>query len=224
MDKNIAAALAKFQSICPKVIKDSTNPHLKSRYAGLDSVLPTIKGPLAEAGLTFTQSPFIAENGAPILKTTITHIESGEFIQSIMPLLLVKQDSQALGSAITYARRYSLVSMLGLDVADEDDDGHAASAPAQAPRQQVKPAQAVHPLLAGMSAHKEFIIKNGDGQVSVAQASKIVLHKVKNYLDQFGVEFNGPADVKKIQGEVLSTVTADIEAAAAEKTWPWLSH
>jgi hypothetical protein len=124
--KNIAKSLAKFHELMGNVAKDADNPYFKSKYAPLESILPAIKGPLKEAGLVFFQAPtFIWEN-TPALATTIMDIESGEKIDFIAPLILAKQDPQGMGSAITYMRRYALVSMLGLNC-DQDDDGNAAS-------------------------------------------------------------------------------------------------
>lgn len=119
--KNLAMALMLFHVKIGKIAKSSTNPFFKSKYAGLPSVLDAITIPLQESNLTFTQFP--NEDG---LCTTLIHTESGEYMQSSFKMLPVKQDPQAQGSAITYARRYSLVSILGLNV-DDDDDGNKAS-------------------------------------------------------------------------------------------------
>lgn len=135
--KNIAKSLAKFHDLMGNVEKSANNPFFKSKYAPLESILPAIKGPLKESGLVFTQSPshitsFTHISGAdnydvvPSLKTTLIDVESGENISENSPLILAKQDPQGQGSAITYMRRYALVSMLGLNC-DEDDDGNAAS-------------------------------------------------------------------------------------------------
>jgi len=122
--KEIAAALFKFQQEVGKVKKDATNPFFKSKYATLSNVLDVIREPLNKCNLVVTQSPFGGDE--PTLSTKIIHAESGEYILSDYPLMLVKNDPQSMGSAITYARRYALVSMLCLDV-DDDDDGNAAT-------------------------------------------------------------------------------------------------
>jgi hypothetical protein len=85
--------------------------------------------PLSDAGLSYTQFP---TDGS--LTTVLMH-ESGEFIHGSMPIHAKKEkDPQAYGSAITYARRYSLASVLGLAVGDEDDDGNAANIPTRESR------------------------------------------------------------------------------------------
>jgi hypothetical protein len=73
--------------------------------------------------MTFPES---AEGGRPVLGYRLQHAQSGEKVGGVMPLLLTKQDPQGLGSALTYARRYSLCAVLNL-VADDDDDGNTAS-------------------------------------------------------------------------------------------------
>lgn len=110
--------LEDFKSKVGSVKKDGNNPYHKSKYSTIESVLMAIEKPLSESGLVFTQLP--QEKG---LFTIICDIESGEKIESFVPYLMTKQDMQQLGSAITYARRYALVSMLGLE--QEDDDGNS---------------------------------------------------------------------------------------------------
>lgn len=125
MDKNLAAALFAAQDAMPDLIKDSTNPHFKNTYISLDRVLETVLPVLREQGIMLNQFP---SNIGPHagLRTVLTHVESGESIEDTMLLPLPKDTAQELGSAITYGRRYAILSILGL-TADEDDDGEAAS-------------------------------------------------------------------------------------------------
>lgn len=120
----LAEALAKAQAQIKGAVKDATNPHFKSKYADLASVWDACRKPLADNGLSVTQSGRVTEYG-PVLVTTLLHT-SGAFVTGEIPLLMGKQDMQALGSALTYARRYGLAAMVGV-VAD-DDDGNAAVA------------------------------------------------------------------------------------------------
>jgi hypothetical protein len=127
--KTLAKSLAKFHELMGTVEKSESNPFFKSKYASLETILPAIKKPLADAGLTFVQMPSMAlieTVATPTLVTSIIDVESGEEFTSETPLLLTKQDAQGHGSAITYMRRYMLVSMLGLNC-DVDDDGNKAS-------------------------------------------------------------------------------------------------
>jgi len=117
---NLAAALCKFQANIGKVKKEATNPFFKSKYASLANILDVIQKPLADAGLSFCQLP-----DADCLTTILMH-DSGEWIEATYCMPVVKtNDPQAMGSAITYARRYALGSILGLNI-DEDDDGEKA--------------------------------------------------------------------------------------------------
>lgn len=121
--KNIIAALLKAQTKISNAKKDGTNTYFNgSKYATLESVIEASKEALSENNLLLTQTLTTDQ----ILITTIYH-ESGEFMQSELKLMLNKQDMQQLGSAITYARRYSITSIL--NIAQEDDDGNGASQP-----------------------------------------------------------------------------------------------
>lgn len=119
--KNLTAALVLFQSRVGTIIKDATNPYHKSKYATLGNILDKIKGPLLECGVWFIQTP----DGEDGLTTRLFHLESQEYVQATYNIR-GKSDPQALGSAITYAKRYSLVAMLVLNI-DDDDDGNAGS-------------------------------------------------------------------------------------------------
>lgn len=135
--KNIAKSLAKFHTIMGTIEKDATNPFFKSKYAPLETILPAIKKPLQDSGLVFFQIPTYLAGDVPALKTTLLDIETGEYISEIVPLILAKHDPQGVGSAITYMRRYCLVSVLGLNC-DEDDDGNKASHNPSSPTHQSK--------------------------------------------------------------------------------------
>lgn len=123
---NIGAALSKAQAAVKIAVKDSVNPHLKSKYADLGSVFDACRDALAENGLSVVQMPVSDEPGYIALETMLLHA-SGEFISSRARVRLQKDDPQGAGSGLTYLRRYSLSAALG--VVSDDDDGHAASAP-----------------------------------------------------------------------------------------------
>lgn len=116
-------ALIKAQAMMGTASKDSTNPHFRSRYADLASVRDAVHEPFAKNCLGFTQIPTVA--GDRVSVQTILFHESGEWMSSTLSLLIGDESPQAVGSAITYARRYSLMAIAG--VAPEDDDGSAAS-------------------------------------------------------------------------------------------------
>lgn len=122
--KELATALAKAQSQIKAAMKDSINPHFKSKYADLSAIWDACREPLTKNGLSVVQATDF-DAGEVWLKTILLH-SSGEQLEGRYPLRPIKQDPQGFGSAITYARRYSLAAMIGV-VADEDDDGNRAS-------------------------------------------------------------------------------------------------
>lgn len=109
------------------VTKDAKNPHFKNTYIQLGTLLDRVVPELTKRGILLTQTPSAAGPN-PALTTSLLHVPSGTEIKGTVPLMLERDNPQGLGSAITYARRYALMSMLCL-VADEDDDGQAASLP-----------------------------------------------------------------------------------------------
>ena len=117
----LGAALAKAQGLIEGAKKDSANPFFKSRYADLASVWDACRKHLSENGLSITQCPEESDNGIAI-ETMLLH-SSGQWIKSRYTMPVSKLDAQAVGSAITYARRYALASIVG--IAPEDDDGNA---------------------------------------------------------------------------------------------------
>jgi hypothetical protein len=130
----LAAALAKAQASIQPAVKDKTNPAFRSRYADLSSVWEACREALTSNGLSVVQMPIDAGEGRVALETTLLHT-SGQYLSSSVSTRLVKDDPQGVGSALTYLRRYALSAMVGV-VADEDDDGNAASR-TQPQRQQV---------------------------------------------------------------------------------------
>lgn len=118
-------ALLKAQKAIASVKKDSKNPHLKSNYASIEAVIDAIKLALNDNDIVFIQ-PLSMDNDKVTVVTRLIHI-SGEWIESrvALPPMQNKNDPQGLGGAITYARRYSLCSILGLS--QEDDDGNSSS-------------------------------------------------------------------------------------------------
>ena len=123
--KTLYAAMARAFPEIEGASKDKTNPAFKSKYADLGSVMEAIKPALVKQGLFFSQTTHEQPGGVCI--ETVLHHESGEqmsFGKLFVPAS--KQDAQGYGSALTYARRYSLMTAFG--VAPEDDDGNAAVA------------------------------------------------------------------------------------------------
>jgi hypothetical protein len=123
----IAVALVAVQTAMKPAIKDATNPHFKSKYADLASVWEACREPLSKHGI-FAGQNVTGDDRTTAVTTRLIH-SSGQWIE-FGPLVipLNKQDAQAVGSATSYARRYSLGAALG--IVAEDDDGQAATASA----------------------------------------------------------------------------------------------
>lgn len=132
----LSAAMAKAFAEIEAATKSANNPHFKSKYADLGAVIEAVKPPLIKHGLFFTQRSHPAENGVSV--ETVLHHEGGEEL-SLGTLFVPanKQDAQGFGSALTYARRYALMTAFGVPA--EDDDGNAAVASARPTTGEVPP-------------------------------------------------------------------------------------
>jgi hypothetical protein len=133
---NIYTQLLAAQCEYPTIEKDSVNPHLKNRYASLPSILNTVLPVLRKHGVLLTSS--IKDDMSDILEVALVHAQTGTKVQSNTKLLNTS-DMQKWGGSITYATRYSLLSLLGIS-ADLDDDGNLASSNNQVTSAFAKPA------------------------------------------------------------------------------------
>ena len=120
----IASAFVKAQKAFGPALKSSTNPHFRSRYADLSACVEAVIDALNANGIALMQKTYECKEGV-MVETVFVH-ESGEVMESgMLHVPAVKHDAQGFGSALTYARRYSLMAACG--IAPEDDDGNAAS-------------------------------------------------------------------------------------------------
>jgi len=127
--KNIATALVKAQKAFGPALKTSTNPHFRSRYADLSACVEAVVDSLNNNGIYLLQKNYDCADGV-MVETVFVH-ESGEMLEcGIVHFPAVKHDPQGYASALTYARRYSLMAACG--IAPEDDDGNAGSKPVKA--------------------------------------------------------------------------------------------
>lgn len=120
MSQEFLKALADLQDSVNKITKNEDNPFYKSKYTDLNAIFEEVKPKIREKGFILIQT--VVNN---VLRTELVHIETGERLESSMDLFTVKPDMQQLGSAVTYARRYSLLPMLNIECVD--DDGNLAS-------------------------------------------------------------------------------------------------
>ena len=145
-ESTLAAVLCAARPEIQNAKLDKVNPHFKSKYASLASVLEAI-APFAEHGIAITETMTYDDHGRFLLVTQMSHAASGEKIQCSYPLP-ENLDSQKMGSALTYARRFSLSTLCGIsgDSGDEfDDDGEATRGSKGSWKREVKSPPKVEP-------------------------------------------------------------------------------
>ena len=121
----LAKAMLRVQQSLSPASKDAENPFVNKRYATLNSVMDACREALTANAIWVSQYPVAAQAGHLGLVTKLVHAESGQWQSSLMVMPLPKADPQGYGSALTYARRYGLATMVGL-VSEVDDDGEGA--------------------------------------------------------------------------------------------------
>lgn len=127
--KNISQALVKAQKGFAPALKTNANPFFKSKYADLSVCIEAVIDALHENGIALIQRNHDCTDGVKV-ETILLHESGEEFSGGILHVPALKNDPQAFGSALTYARRYSLMATCG--IAPEDDDGNAAARPVKA--------------------------------------------------------------------------------------------
>lgn len=163
---NIAKAFVAAQKQFAPALKTSTNPHFKSKYADLAACVEAVIDALNSHGIALLQKPHLCESGVTI-ETVFVH-ESGEQLSGgVFHTPAQKNDPQGYGSAMTYARRYSLMAACG--IAPEDDDGNSASRP----REAAKPVSMAKPATAKTRCW-EIVAKNVAGLTKEGYKSALV--------------------------------------------------
>lgn len=179
----LATALSKAQGEFQSIHAERTGQlgHRKYRYADLASFLTAVRGVLSKHGLAVIQRPLPSDGELVLLETMITH-DSGEWIAGELCIKSANTTAQAIGSALTYARRYSLSAMLGL-ATEEDDDGKAASTPA-GPQGKAKSKTRIHvPVQTSDELDRARIIRAAkDLEWDAKKIHALLLGKGKNNL------------------------------------------
>ena len=216
----LAKALAAAQGEMTAASKDASNPHFKSRYATLASVWDAIRGPLSRNGLSVSQVLETPDAGPGVIVRTMLLHSSGQWIASryVMPIP-DKLTPQAVGSAITYARRYALSAIVGI-APDDDDDGNAASVtparqeapkPAPKPEPPAKPASQMHPDL--VAVLQEF---HWPDTHKTEFANKLLSHYGTTLADCTKSTETGKAAAFAINGQVANWLTAHPDETRAD--------
>jgi hypothetical protein len=139
----IAAALAVAQGHMGAALKDSENPHFRSSYADLASVVDAVRPHLSAVGIAIVQLPDISkETGEVRVCTALVH-KSGQVLSCTLSATVKDLSPQSIGSAITYLRRYGLMAITG--IAPDDDDGEAAMGRPQPQPQPQRPQRREEP-------------------------------------------------------------------------------
>ena len=163
--KAIASAFVKSQADFGPALKTNTNPHFKSKYAGLDACVEAVIDALHKHGIALMQRTLPCESGVAV-ETVFIHTSGETMSSGPLHVPASKNDPQGYGSALTYARRYSLMAACG--IAPEDDDGHAASKPASAQPRYANPDNFARDREATKPAPKE---SNGSRSAKAAVAT-----------------------------------------------------
>ncbi len=189
------AAMQAIQQECGIIGKDAENPHFKSEYVSLEKLWTTLKPLLKKHGLLVIQTPGNMQGTIFTMNTAVIHVETGEFVISAGQMDVGKSGPQAIGSAITYARRYFLACCLGVVAGDEDDDGEAAEGRGAQAEKEAK-AQAAK---AGLRQRKDAVLawvkKNGNDPV--VWAGEVLGRKVDD-----NVKLNSEAELSKLEAEM----------------------
>ena len=212
----LAAALALAQLEVRNAVPNAENPHFRSSYADLEAVKAACLPYLNAHGISVVQSPVVAEGGRVGVVTRLLH-KSGQWMEGEFAMPSVKQDPQGYGSALTYARRYTLAAFAGV-ATGEDDDGEGAhgrngkkddkqSKPASKPAEPQKPEPKPHASVMAL----------GDGETCTITRTLAYYHAAKAGKKLGTVEFKDDPTVYAIDpakcagktGEELTvTVTA----------------
>ena len=174
-------AFANFKKKLKQPLKDANNPFFKSKYVPLENVVQVVDEAMTDTGLSYTQEIADLEEWYLRVDTIVLH-ESGEYMvikgSKVKP---VKNDPQSAGSAITYARRYSLSTAFGI-ASDPDDDGNGASQqPKAKPKPELTPEQKV-------TANIEWVNKNYKPEIGIikswqSMAPDKALKAIKEYAE-----------------------------------------
>jgi hypothetical protein len=157
-------ALIALQQDLKNVTKDASNPHFKSGYASLPAVMDYVKPILHRHNFVLVQETEFVD-GVLVLKTTLRNCMMENTLTSHYPVIPAKPDPQGLGSALTYARRYSIMTILGLSAVEDDDDGNAAQYSLQAAKNDIAGSETLDELVAtwkrinshGMAKNQELL-------------------------------------------------------------------
>lgn len=198
--KNIFAAFVKAQAAFGPALKTSTNPHFKSKFCGLDGCIEAVIDALNQNGIGLVQKTHKDETGVTV-ETLFIHSSGESLSGGELHVPSAKADPQGFGSALTYARRYSLMAACG--IAPEDDDGEAGSGrPGQQNQQRQQSPIAAKISTTTLKAIQGFL----DDKETKAVVDRGLAHFKANKPEDLA-EADAQAILKKVTTEVLSKRT-----------------
>jgi len=197
----LAAALSKAQGSIKNAAKDSFNPHFKSKYADLASVIDATKEALAANGLAVSQMPE-AVDGRVFITTMLLH-SSGQWLSSTLMLIPDKTNCQGIGSAITYGRRYGMSAILG--ISQDDDDAEGAINRDQAP---AKPRGDDTPYTATDAQKRAVMVWADKFHIrDPGELGRISARLIEGNAVMYELEEAIPAIVRKLKDEAAAAAT-----------------
>ena len=195
----LAKAMLKVQTALTPACKDAENPFVKNRYASLNSVIEACRDALTAQSIWVAQYPVATEAGHLGLVTKLVHGDSGQWQSSVMVMPLPKNDLQGYGSALTYARRYGLSTMVGL-VSEVDDDAEAATLPrgkqtkaaekrSQPPQNPSSPSNDVLAGLPKIDGVDYQTVTTSNGKLCITASGNV--HDKRPFLQEAGFRWDG---------------------------------
>ncbi len=196
----IASALAKAQELINPAAYDAANPHFRSRYATLASVMQSCRAALSKNQIAVVQGTTVSDKNVTV--TTMLIHSSGQFISDDIMIPVAQNTAQAIGSALTYGRRYGLSALVGI-VSEEDDDSNSAMPiPSTEIQKDVKFTQAKsNPQTSNNNAPQTV-----KAEVKPVRQPKEVSERVQKIKQVFGLSAqigHTPDEMKAIIGEII---------------------
>ena len=232
--QNLTKAMAEFQKAVKQPVKNADNPYFGSKYVPLESLVKAVMETGSPLGISFMQYTQVNENGDLGLCTVVMH-SSGEYME--FPPLPIRPENnrpQATGSAITYARRYSLSSIFGI-ASEEDDDGNEASGLTRQSKQPPKQQQKQQPKVQQTKQDdatkliEEYWVKFEKIGVNVGEVKQFICERynvskiadipISTLLQSLQAVYNVKSKRKDAEIHQQEEQTKEDEIKGEEKTW-----
>ncbi|MBQ2594692.1 MAG: ERF family protein [Candidatus Riflebacteria bacterium] len=195
----IAGALGKAQMEINPAAYDAQNPHFRSRYATLASVMQSCRAALSKNQIAVVQGTIVSDKNVTV--TTMLIHSSGQFISDDITIPIVQNTAQAIGSALTYGRRYGLSALVGI-VSDEDDDANEAMPPVSTTENK----EVKFTPQKGNQTSNNNAPQTAKTEVKVVKQPKEVSERIQKIKQIFGLSAqigHTPDEMKAVIGEII---------------------